>query len=90
MTNLTQIAIADLDRNLRADIDAPEAEFTAWTAWMDGARVSNQSYDVIHHAEAQRGGIVMVGSGSSGVTFWTDAATPEEVLTRYLADDMTN
>lgn len=36
-----------------------------------------------------RGGIVLVGSGADGVTHWTDAASADEVLARYLADDMT-
>lgn len=88
MTDLSPLAIADLDANLADDMDAPTAEFTVWAAPCEDAQVDNQGYHIIHHAGAQRGGIVFVGSGSSGLTCWTDAATPEEVLRRYLDDEM--
>lgn len=88
MTNLTSIDIADLDPALVADIDAPVNEFTAWEAPYEAATVANQHYEIVHHAASRRGGIVFVGSGSSGRTEWTDAETPEEVLARYLADEM--
>ena len=91
MANLISIDIADLDRNLRADMDAPAAEWTAWEHVCireDGYVDGNRRLHILHHAEAQRGGIVLVGSGANGVTEWTDAATPDEVLARYLADDM--
>lgn len=38
--------------------------------------------------EARRGGIVMVGSGSSGATAWTEAPDPAEVLRRTIIDGM--
>lgn len=88
MTNFTAIDFADLDHNLRADIDAPAAEFTAWEVDPEDKTVSNQCYHIVHHAGARRGGIVFVGSGSSGMTAWTDADTPQEVLERFLADEM--
>lgn len=85
---LTQIEWNDLDRNLKADIDTPEPGWKFFTAPYEAATVPNQCYQIVYNADAQRGGIVFVGSGSSGLTHWTDAATPEEVLTRFLADDM--
>jgi len=89
MTNLTAIAIADVVADLRDELDDTDpSEWTAWEAPYEGATVSNQCYQIVHHAEAQRGGIVFVGSGSSGLTSWTDAATPDEVYDRHLADDM--
>lgn len=91
MANLISIDIADIDHNLRTDMDAPAAEWTAWGyvhMTPDGYVDGNRRLHILHHAEAQRGGIVMVGSGASGVTDWTDAATPDEVLERYLTDDM--
>lgn len=88
MTKLTQIEISDLVSDLRSEMDAPEREWTAWEAPYENATVSNQRYQIIHHAEAQRGGIVFVGSGSSGLTSWTDAATPDEVFDRFVAGDM--
>jgi hypothetical protein len=83
------IDISDVDSNLRDDIGDDTTGFTAYEADMPGATVSNQALHIVHSADGYRGGIVQVGSGSSGVTFWTDAGTPEEVLRRYLDDDMT-
>jgi len=91
MTSLIQIDLAELDHNLRADMDAPEAEFTAWEyvcMTEDGHVDGNRRLHILHHAGAGRGGIVLTGSGSSGVTDWTDAATPDEVLSRHMSDDM--
>lgn len=91
--DLISIEMADLDRNLIADMDAPAAEWTAWEHVMvrsDGLVDSNRCLHILHHAQAQRAGIVLVGSGSSGITVWTDAATPGEALRRYLADDLAN
>lgn len=88
---LSPIAIDEIDIALRNDLDAPVAEFTAWEHVMlrpDGYVNDLNSLHVVHHKGARRGGVVLVGSGSSGLTAWTDAATPEEVLRRYLADDM--
>lgn len=83
------IDITTLDPALVADI-AGEDGFQAFEADHQGATVANQCYHVAFNAEASRGGIVFVGSGSSGDTHWTDAETPEEVLSRFLADDMRN
>lgn len=88
MTNLTKIAVADVAADLREEIDTAHAEWTAWEAAYENATVANQRYQIVHHAGAQRGGIVFVGSGSSGITSWTDAKTPEEVFERFLADEM--
>lgn len=83
----TQIDITSLDRNLVADI-AGEEGFEAFQAEYPEATVENQCYHIAYNADAGRGGIVFVGSGSSGETAWTDAESPEEVLARFLSDDM--
>ena len=83
----TQIDITTLDPALSADI-AGEEGFQAYEAEYEGATVENQCYHIAFHQEAGRGGIVFVGSGSSGETFWTDAQSPDEVLSRFLSDDM--
>ncbi|WP_334151632.1 hypothetical protein [Hyphomicrobium sp.] len=91
---LSPLSIADLDHNLRAEIeDTPTSELTAWEhgfADRDGLIDGLRSLHIVHSAEHRRGGVVLVGSGSSGQTVWTDAATPEEVLQRYLDDEMIN
>lgn len=84
---MPEIDIATLDKSLISDIGG-QSGYTAHKFAFDGAVVSNQCWHVAHSAVDQRGGIVFVGSGSNGQTFWTDAATPDEVLRRYLADDM--
>ena len=85
MTN--QIDITTLNPALVADI-AGEEGFQAFRAEYEGATVENQCYHIAFNADAGRGGIVFVGSGSSGETFWTDAESPDEVLSRFLSDDM--
>ena len=88
LPSLTAITFNELDANLQNDLDAPVEEFTFWTAPYPTATVANQEYHIAHHAESGRGGIVFVGSGSSGVTLWTDADTPENVWVRHENDDM--
>lgn len=87
---MTRIEITDLDKNLIADLEGSTAGFEAFEADDPEATVSNQAYHIVFSADARRGGIVFVGSGSSGATSWTDAATAQEALDRYLADDMIN
>lgn len=83
------IDIRTLDTNLLADLAGENlANYAAYEADDATATVSNQCYHIVFNASARRGGIVFVGSGSSGVTAWTDAASPDEVLARYLADAM--
>ncbi len=84
---LSPIDISTLDPALVADI-AGEEGFQAFEAEYPGATVANQCYHIAFNADAGRGGIVFVGSGSSGETAWTDAESPEEVLARFLSDDM--
>lgn len=83
----TQIDITTLNPSLAADI-AGEEGFQAFEAEYPGATVANQRYHIAFSEEAGRGGIVFEGSGSSGETFWTDAESPDEVLARFLSDDM--
>lgn len=88
MSKLYKIDFSEVVADLRDEADSDASEWTAWEAPYEAATVSNQRYQIIHHADARRGGIVFVGSGSSGTTSWTDAATPDEVFERFLADDM--
>lgn len=91
MTDLSSISITEIDSNLRAEMDAPASEWTAWEHVLmrdDGFVDGNRRLHILHHAGGQRGGIVLVGSGSSGLTLWTDAVTPDEALRRYLDDEV--
>ena len=83
------IDIRTLDTNLLADMAGENlSDFAAYEADDATATVSNQCYHIVFNASAGRGGIVFLGSGCNGVTSWTDAASPDEVLARYLADEM--
>ncbi len=85
---MIKINLSDLDANLFAEIAGEEADYEAFEAAYDGATVSNQCYHIVFAKDYNRGGIVFVGSGSSGVTEWTDANSPEDVLARFVADEM--
>ncbi|ANA14153.1 hypothetical protein WG31_09170 [Acetobacter oryzifermentans] len=85
---MTPININAIDANLLADIAGQEKEFSAYQVPVEGRDVANQAYQIVFSDAIQRGGIVMVGSGSSGMTFWTDANSADDVLRRYLADEM--
>ena len=85
---LRRIPLDRLDRNLVADLEVRTAGWRAYTAPYPGATVANQAYHVVFSAERGRGGVVQVGSGSSGATHWTDAASAGDTLRRYLDDDM--
>lgn len=86
---MSEIDFADVVSDLRDECDGEADGWTAWTA--DALHdAPNAALHIVHHADAQRGGVVYVGSGSSGLTSWTDAATPAEVLIRYWRDDMRN
>jgi hypothetical protein len=85
---MIKIDLAELDPALLADLGGDTEGWEAFEAPFDGANVGNQAYHVVFHPDYERGGIVFVGSGASGLTSWTDAASPEEVLARFLGDDM--
>ena len=61
------IDIRTLDTNLLADMAGENlSDYAAYEADDATATVSNQSYHIVFHAGARRGGIVFVGSGSNG------------------------
>ncbi len=93
MFDIEQIRLSDIESALREEVDEPFSEWTGWVYFLERTDVSADGayrMHIVHHAEALRGGIILVGPESSGVTSWTDAATPGEVLDRYLDDDMRN
>lgn len=85
---MTPINIETLDANLLADISGHTEAFSAYEVPVESKDVGNQFYQIVFSAEMCRGGIVMVGSGANGMTFWTDAKSADDVLRRYLADEM--
>lgn len=87
---MRNIDINTLDKNLLADLDGDLNGWTAYEAEYPNATVSGQCYHIVFNDDARRGGIVFVGSGSSGHTEWTDASSAADVLARYEADEMAN
>jgi hypothetical protein len=85
---LQQIAFSGISPSLADEIGGPSDGWQAWEAPSTVATSPNQRYQIVHNAQFYRGGIVFGGSGSSGVTMWTDASTPEDVLARYLSDNI--
>lgn len=83
-----KINLADLDSNLIADLDGETAGWEAREYAYDAATTTNQLWHVVYSPEIGRGGIVLVGSGSNGMTAWTDAASADDVLRRHLAGEM--
>jgi len=82
------INMAELDVTLLSEIAGQEENFELFSAPYEYAAVGNQCYHIAYSREYNRGGIVLVGSGSSGATEWTDARSPEEVLIRFEANEM--
>lgn len=85
---LITLDIAQIDRNLLTDLDDDATGWDLYEAEYEGATVSNQRYQVVFSADAGRAGIVFCGSGSSGQTSWTDAASPDEAMHLFHADEM--
>jgi hypothetical protein len=99
---MNRIDLNDVDASLLDDLSADMGDigtfgafgtFEAFEAFADDrsdASASNRRYHILYSAEIGRGGIVLVGSGSSGQTSWTDATSAQDVLTRYLTDSLLN
>jgi hypothetical protein len=85
---MTKIDISELDAALLADIDGDTSSWVLYEVPAANASVANQRVQILFSSDHNRAGIVFCGSGSSGVTSWTDASTPEQAYERYTNDDM--
>jgi hypothetical protein len=85
---MTKIDITKIDKNLLSDINENTDGWELYEFPYDQATVSNQRFQMVWHPENKRGGIVFVGSGSSGSTSWTDASSPADAMQRYLTQEM--
>lgn len=86
-TNLESLAAEELDPNLATELDAPNAACFFAAEYEGGFRTGN-GVQIAYYADAGRAGLVYVGSGSSGMTAWTDCASADDALRRFLDDDM--
>lgn len=85
---MRNIDITELDANLANEIYGKNGYQAFECADPSAADSTNCGYHIVFSAEDQRGGIVYVGSGSSGETRWTDAISAQQVVERYMSNDM--
>jgi hypothetical protein len=86
-TSLEALSAVHLDANLKSELDALCYDFF-FAAEFDGDFRTGNGLHIAYCPEAGRAGLVYVGSGSSGVTAWTDCDSAEDALRRYLDDEM--
>lgn len=77
------IDLTQLDRNLLADI---ESDLSSWT--LHEQAEDSGDWQILWHAAGRRAGLVYVGSGSDGRTYWTDATSPEDAYRRLQCADL--
>lgn len=82
------IDISNIDNSLLSDLAGNLAGYAAFEANDDTATCSNQCYHIVFCADQSRGGIVFVGSGSNGMSAWTDADSASDVLEQFIAGEM--
>lgn len=87
-TDLEALDISGLDTNLADDVASESMDGYAlyWAAEFDDGFRTGNGMQVLY--AAGRAGLVYCGSGSSGMTSWTDCSSAEDALRRYLDDDM--
>ncbi len=85
---LTSVPVDTIDPALLTDIDGDTTGTKLFTADYDRATVANQHYQIAYKADAGRAGIVFVGSGSGGLTSWTDCISAEDAFSRFIRGEM--
>jgi hypothetical protein len=93
MSDVSKMDIRLLDQNLLEEVlkdlqEDKELRLRDFEAFFATDPDGKYDYHIVFCDDALRGGIVLVGGGSSGHTSWTDASSPDEVLQRYLDGDM--
>lgn len=84
------VTTENTDRNLLQQIGN---DLSGWVVgslpyMTDEGFVGNSGLQAVYNAETCRGGVVVVGSGSSGHTSWTDASSLANVIKRHETDTM--
>ena len=80
----------DLDETLRGELEEPEEFEVCAAAELKGGFRTGQLTHVAYCDKTGRAGLIHVGSGSCGVSVWTDADSAEDALRRYMTDDISN
>lgn len=91
---LTKITWDNLAPWLRDEVGTDTKDCTAYsmpcpsTGEIDAnTYYSGDRWHVVYCSGSGRGGATFVGSGSSDITFWTDANTAEEILPLWFAEN---
>lgn len=84
-----EIEFKDLDKALQEDIAEDYAGFEFHEIALENAAIEGDIH-VAYHDGINRAGIVYVGSGSNGMTVWTDASSVGDAVRRYNEDDLIN
>ena len=80
----------ELDETLRGEMEEPEKFEVCAAAELKGGFRTGQLTHVAYCDKTGRAGLIHVGSGSCGVSVWTDADSAQDALRRYLTDDIIN
>lgn len=79
-----QINLDDLDDTLRAEVGA-ESGYTAHEI-----PHGNGVVQIAYSDADKRAGLLYIGSGSNGVTSWTDASSVDDAINRWVTGDLIN
>lgn len=88
-----RMSMDNLDAALAADLrecGETTSEYALYGNDDHAGDAPNACIQILWHEDAGRAGLVYTGSGSSGQTVWTDAASPTDALRRYIEDDICN
>ena len=87
---MQELDVDDLDETLRGELEEPEIFEVCAAAELNGGFRTGQLTNIAYCDKTGRAGLIFVGSGSSGVSVWTDADSAQDALLRYLTDDIIN
>lgn len=82
---MRKIEITHLDSALLDDIDSQTAGYELYEQ-PDGRNPGD--WQILWHADTGRAGMVYVGNGCNGKTYWTDAVSPEDAYRRLQNEEL--
>ena len=81
---MRKIDITNIKPELLSGIDNNASDWDLYEQAID----ANTEWQIVWHAESGRAGLIFVGSGSDGLTHWTDATSPEDAYQRLQNDEL--
>lgn len=80
---MRNIQIETIDSNLLSDIGG---DFSGWQLFEAASPEFDGVWQILWSQDLGRAGLVYVGNGSNGATFWTDAISVEDAFSRLMDD----